>query len=56
MDTIVKNGKAKVLYSYNELLAIYGPEDQQVKRIKEYLDLVGLIPSNCSLPAFSRCE
>jgi hypothetical protein len=55
METIVKNGKTKILYSYNELLAIYGPEDKQVKGIKEYLDIIGFIPSNCDLPAFSRC-
>jgi len=44
------------LYSYNQLKALYGEEDRQVKLINDFIKNIGDCTENRTLEAFKRKE
>ena len=45
-----------ILYSYNQLKALYGIKDRQVRLIDEFIKSIGNCIENKTLKAFKRLE
>ena len=44
------------LYSYNQMVAIWGKDDKQVQSIKRFIEIIGWCVENTTLRAFRRLE